>query len=94
MTYPDRQIVQTHIIVALDSVDKSLISHNLCLPMEKGLETLFDRLQVLLTDLKETLTDRTPKVVIVINQHKLAIFCLIIRREKNLAFFFKTMPKL
>lgn len=48
----------THIIVALDSIDESLISHNLSFSVEESLETLFDCLQVLLTDLKETLTDR------------------------------------
>lgn len=69
--YPDRHIIQTYIIVALDSIDKSLISHDLCFPMEKRLETLFDCLQVLLTDLKETLTDRTPKVIIVYENHNI-----------------------
>ncbi len=51
-------IIQTHIIVALDSIDESLISHDLGFSVEEGLETLFDRLQLLLTDLKETSTDR------------------------------------
>lgn len=52
------QIKQTHVIVALDSVDKSLISHDLGLSIEECLETLFDCLQLLLTDLKETQTHR------------------------------------
>lgn len=51
-------IIQTHVIVALDSVDESLISHDLGFSAEERLETLFDCLQLLLADLKETLTDR------------------------------------
>lgn len=53
-----KQIIQTHVIVALDSIDESLISHNLGFSIEECLETLFDCLQLLLTDLRAALTDR------------------------------------
>lgn len=45
------QLGETYIIVALDSIDESLISHDLRLPTEEGLETFFDCLQLLFTDL-------------------------------------------
>lgn len=46
--------METHIVVALDSIDESLVGHNLCFSIEESLETLFDGLQLLLTDLKDT----------------------------------------
>lgn len=45
--------IQTHLVVALDSIDEGLISNDLGFSIEECLESLFDCLQMLLTDLKE-----------------------------------------
>lgn len=49
---PGGAVRQTHVIVALDGVDKGLISNDLRLSVEERLETLFDRLQLLFADLR------------------------------------------
>lgn len=45
-------IVSPYLIVALDSIYKSFICHNLGFSVEKGLETIFDCLELLLTYLQ------------------------------------------
>lgn len=47
-------LVSPYLIVALDSVYKCLICHDLCFSIEKGLETIFDCLELLLTYLQNT----------------------------------------
>lgn len=42
-----------NLIVALDGIDERLISHNLGVSTEEGLETLLDCLQLLFIDLEE-----------------------------------------
>lgn len=42
----------TYLIVALDGVHEGFVSHNLGLPIEKSLEPVLDRLQLLLADLQ------------------------------------------
>lgn len=46
-----------HLVVALHSVDEGLVGHDLRVSAEESLEALFDRLQLLLTDLRRTRTD-------------------------------------
>lgn len=41
-----------YLIVALHSVDKSLISHDLCVSVEEGLETILGLLKLLLGNLR------------------------------------------
>lgn len=48
-----QQVVQTRLVVALDSVDEGFISNDLGFSVEERLKTLFDGLQMLLTDLKK-----------------------------------------
>ena len=45
-------IVSSYLVVALDSVYKCFICHNLGFSIEKGLETVFDCLKLLLTYLQ------------------------------------------
>lgn len=45
-------IISPYLIVALDSVYKCFICHNLGFSIEKGLETIFDCLELLLTYLQ------------------------------------------
>lgn len=42
-----------YLIVALHSVDKSLISHDLCVSVKKGLETILGLLELLLGNLRD-----------------------------------------
>ena len=42
-----------NLIVALDGIDECFIGHNLRVATEEGLETFFDRLQLLFIDLEE-----------------------------------------
>lgn len=42
-----------YLIVALHSVDKSLVSHDLCVSVEEGLETILGLLKLLLGDLRD-----------------------------------------
>lgn len=42
-----------YLIVALHSVDKSLISHDLCVSVEEGLETILGLLELLLGNLRD-----------------------------------------
>lgn len=48
------EITFAYLIVALDSIYKCFICHNLGFSIEKGLETIFDCLELLLTNLKNT----------------------------------------
>lgn len=41
-------MVCSYLIVALHSVDKCLVSHNLCVSVEEGLETILGLLELLL----------------------------------------------
>lgn len=41
-----------YLIVALHSIDKSLISHDLCVSVEEGLETILGLLELLLCNLR------------------------------------------
>lgn len=45
------QAARLYLIVALHSVDKSLISHDLCVSVEEGLETILGLLKLLLGNL-------------------------------------------
>lgn len=47
-------IVSSYLIVALDSIYKCFICHNLGFSIEKGLETIFDGLKLLLAYLQNT----------------------------------------
>lgn len=69
-------MVQTHIVVALDSIDEGLISHDLSFSIEECLESLFDCLQVLLTDLRKR------EFITVNESHGQHIF-LSLRQEQN-----------
>lgn len=42
-----------YLIVALHGVDKSLISHDLCVSIEEGLETILGLLELLLGNLRD-----------------------------------------
>lgn len=44
----------THLVVALDGIDEGLVGYNLRFSVEESLKTLFDCLQLLLTDLIQT----------------------------------------
>ena len=42
-------MVRWYLVVALHSVDESLVSHNLCVSVEEGLETILGLLKLLLS---------------------------------------------
>lgn len=42
----------TYLIVALDGIHEGFVGHNLGIPIEKSLEPVLDRLQLLLADLQ------------------------------------------
>lgn len=52
MIHMHSEIISPYLIVALDSVYKGFICHNLGFSIEKGLETIFDCLELLLTYLQ------------------------------------------
>lgn len=49
----EQRIFSPYLVVALDGVYKCFICHNLGFSIEKGLETIFDRLELLLTYLQK-----------------------------------------